>query len=495
MKTSQSVHIAIDLGAASGRIICGVYDKRKLAIKEIHRFKNVPMNIDGLISWNINHIYKNVKIGIKKSAQIYGNQISTIGLDSWAVDYVLLDENDNCLFWPRHYRNERNLDSMKMVTGLLGKNYIYNQTGIQFMPINTLYQLYAEKLSASSLIPKAKTLLFIPDLLNFWLTGIKTAELTNASTSQFYNPVKNQWAFNIFQKLELPTYILPPISTPGSLLGNLTDPLSQELNLTNTKIALTASHDTASAIAAIPLSKNNNSVFISSGTWSLVGIQIDEPIINENSLKFGFTNEIGFAGNIRFLKNVTGMWLIQECLAYWQSIGLHYSIIKLVEAASKTRKSTSFIDPDHQSFQTHGNMPAKIKKYLKLTGQESPHSDPELIRIILKSIALKYKFVIEHLSLISKKPIENIQIVGGGANNKLLNQMCADVTGLEVKAGPIEATASGNILGQLISIDKLPSLEAGNELIESSFSTTNYYPKTLDQTEFNYTNFTDILSK
>ena len=494
MKTSKSIHIAIDLGASSGRIICGIYDENNLEINELHRFKNIPINIDGLICWNIQDIYKNIILGINKSTKLYGNNISTIGLDSWAVDFVLLDENDDYLFLPRHYRNKRNINAMETVTELLGKDYIYNQTGIQFMAINTLYQLYAEKSSKHSNIQNAKTLLFIPDLLNFWLTGIKTVELTNASTSQFYNPIKKQWALDIFEKLEMPASILPPISKPGNILGSLNNQSKKALNLIQTKVALTATHDTASAVAAIPNTKQHMCAFISSGTWSLIGIQTDTPIINDKSLHFGFTNEIGFSGNIRFLKNVTGMWLVEECLKAWRSEGLNYSIEELIESAMKARKYRSFIDPDYPSFQSHGDMPDKIKLYLNITDQEVPNSNPELIRIVLKSIALKYKSIIDNLSDILGSPIKNIRIVGGGANNQLLNQMCADITGLEVKAGPIEATAAGNILGQLISIDILPSLEAGHKIIERSFETVSYHPNESDSIEFDYPNFLSVLS-
>ena len=495
MKTSKSVHIAIDLGASSGRIICGSYNENNLKINEVHRFKNVPINIDGLICWNIKYIFKNIVIGINKATKQYGNNIATIGIDSWAVDFVLLDKNDDCLFLPRHYRNQRNITAMRTVTELLGRDYIYNQTGIQFMPINTLYQLYAVKSSEPSHIEKAKTLLFIPDLLNFWLTGIKTAELTNASTSQFYNPIKKQWASDILDKLNIPTSILPHVSQPGYILGTLKSEIQKNLNLNETKVTLTATHDTASAVAAIPNTKQTISAFISSGTWSLVGIQTDRPIISNQSLKFGFTNEIGFNGNIRFLKNVTGMWLIQQCLETWRSQGFNYSIESIIASAKKAPKSRSIIDPDHISFQTHGHMPEKVMRYLSLTNQEIPNSDQELIRIILKSIAFKYKITLDNLSHILGNPIENIRIVGGGANNEVLNQMCADITGLEVSAGPIEATAAGNILGQLISIDMLPSLEAGHEMIEKSFKIETYYPMNSDPTEFNYQHFLEILSK
>ena len=260
-------------------------------------------------------------------------------------------------------------------------------------------------------------------------------------------------------------------------------------------MALTATHDTASAVAAIPNTKQTVSAFISSGTWSLVGIQTDTPIINNQSLKFGFTNEIGFNGNIRFLKNVTGMWLIQQCLETWQSQGFNYSIESIIASAKEAPKSQSTIDPDHLSFQTHGHMPKKITRYLNLTNQELPNSKQELIRIILKSIAFKYKFTLDNLSHILGKPIETIHIVGGGANNEVLNQMCADTTGLEVRAGPTEATAAGNILGQLIAIDLLPSLRAGHEIIEKSFETSQYYPMNSDPTEFDYPHFMDVLSK
>ena len=495
MKTSKSVHIAIDLGASSGRVICGVYQQNNLKIYEVHRFKNIPINIAGLICWDIKYIYKNILLGINTAKKIYADNISTIGVDSWAVDFVLLDENDECLFLPRHYRNQRNINAMESVTKLLGRDYIYSQTGIQFMPINTLYQLYAENSSLKSNIEKAKTLLFIPDLINFWLTGIKTAELTNVSTSQLYNPIKKQWASCILDKLDIPTSILPNISKPGTILGPLKTELNKDRDFDTTKVALTATHDTASAVASIPYNKQNTTVFISSGTWSLVGIQTDTPIINDQSLKLGFTNEIGFNGNIRFLKNVTGMWLIQECLATWHSQGFNYSIENIVVSAQTAPKSQSVLDPDNIDFQTHGNMPEKINQYLNLTNQKLPNTNSELIRIILKSIALKYKFIIDNLSYILDHTIENIRVVGGGANNSLLNQMCADVTGLEVITGPIEATAAGNILGQLIAVDILPSLEAGHEIIQKSFETRYYHPMQLDPIEFNYPHFMDILSQ
>ncbi|MBK49659.1 MAG: rhamnulokinase [Chloroflexi bacterium] len=495
MQTSKSVHIAIDLGASSGRIICGIYMGNNLKLDEVHRFKNTPITSDGLICWDIKSIYNNIIFGINKATNIYGDNIFSIGIDSWAVDFVLLDKNDNYLFYPRHYRNERNTKAMEYVTKLLGRDYIYNQTGIQFMPINTLYQLYAEKSSPRSQIHKAKTLLFIPDLINFWLTGIKTAELTNASTSQLYDPTRKQWSSEILNKLEIPISLLPKISPPGTILGSLKRGVGTNLNLTKTKVALTATHDTASAVAAIQNSKEINSVFISSGTWSLVGIQSDKPIINNESLKFGFTNEIGFNGNIRFLKNVTGMWLIQECIEGWKSQGFNYSIENLVDSAQNANKLQSFLDPDHDTFQTHGHMPEKLFRYLNRTNQELPNTHAELIRIIFKSIAFKYKHTIDNLSHILGDPIEKIRVVGGGANNYLLNQMCANITGLEVSAGPIEATATGNILGQLIATATLPSLEVGHEMIEKSFQSKIYYPMEVDNSEYDYSQFIKILSK
>jgi len=472
--------LAFDFGASSGRAILGIFDGNKLITEELHRFSNDPVNVRGNFYWDILRLFHEIKQGIIKCVNVGHKDIDSIGIDTWGVDYGLLDERGNLLGNPYHYRDTRTDGIMEEVFKIIPKGELYQKTGIQFMKFNTIFQLYSTKLNTPSMLDQAKTLLFIPDLLNYFLTGVKVTEYSIASTSQLLDPQTRTWSDEILDKLELPRQMLTDIVPSGTIIGKLSKTLAQELGIGEVNVVASASHDTASAVTAVPAA-NRDYVYISSGTWSLMGVEADEPIINEMSSQLAFTNEGGVSNKIRFLKNIMGLWLVQECKRQWNKEGDNCSFAELEKLAREAKPFVSFVDPDDDSFMTPGNMPEKIRAFCKKTNQPVPESKGEVIRCVLQSLALKYRKTVESLEQILGKELPVVHMVGGGIKDTLLCQFTANATGKKVIAGPVEATSIGNLMTQAMALSKINSLQEIRQVVKNSFETTEYLPEDIEQ--------------
>ena len=472
---STSKFLAFDFGAESGRAIVGILENEKIHLEEIHRFPNRQIKILEHLHWDVNALFEEIKTGLKFAVQKGHGDIQSIGIDTWGVDFGFIGKKNDILGLPYCYRDVRTNGMMEKVFEKISRDEIYSITGIQFMQINSLYQLYSEKFLSESLLNSCDKILFIPDLLNFLLTGKKKSEYTIASTSQLLNAKTKQFDKRIFSALDLPIEKMAPIVMPGAVIGNLLPDIENEIGLSNVDVIAVGCHDTANAIAAVPAQKNNWS-FLSSGTWSLIGIETNHPIINEQSLKNNFTNEGGVNNTITFLKNVTGLWLLQQTRKSFQNKGENYNYDEFSNMAIESEPFKFFIDPDDPSFLNPPDMVEAIKKYCEKTDQHSPETIVEFARTILEGLAFKYKEVIDNINLMTGRKIEQLHVVGGGSKNEVLNQFTSDACGILVIAGPVEATALGNIIVQAISKGRIESIQKGRELITKSFPVKTYYP-------------------
>ncbi len=480
MDTSQN-YIAVDLGAESGRVMLGCISGEKLSIEEIHRFENRPLSENNSLRWDFFGILSQIKTGIKKAVDQTNGEICGIGIDSWGVDFGLLDDKGSLIENPHHYRDNRTNGVMEKACEIIGRRSIYEQTGIQFMQINSLYQLYSMKLTNSPVLKCAKTLLFIADLFAFYLCGRPYAEYTLASTSQMMDMKTGLWAEKILESLGLSSEILPPVIAPGTVVGKLTKEVSNQLGCQPIPVIAVASHDTASAVAAIPAGDEYSWAFLSSGTWSLLGAQLSAPVINDKTYQFQFTNEGGVGGTIRLLKNIMGLWLIQQCRSQWQQDGQEFSYSQLTILAEKAVPFAAYIDPTCSLFLTPGNMPTKINDYLVSKGNLPIEDKGLMIRSILESLALNYSFALERLEEIINKRVDCLHIVGGGIKNELLCQFTANATGKIVYAGPVEATAAGNILLQALATGRIRSIKQIRSIVRNSFKLKEYAPQDIDE--------------
>jgi rhamnulokinase len=463
----MKAHLAVDLGAESGRVFLGYRQSEVLFVREIHRFANGPVAIGKTSHWDVESLWAEVRHAMS-SPELPA--IASIGVDAWGVDYALLDEKGELLQNPYHYRDPRNLSAMDEVLRLISKEEIFGQTGAQFLPINTLYQLYAAKRDDPALLASARRLIMIPDLFHYWLSGNAISEYTVASTTQFCNPVTRSWATDLLEKLELPEQLPAPIVEPGTIVGDVLPHL-----LKGAKVVAPASHDTASAVAAI--SATGATAFLSSGTWSLLGIELDAPIVSQEAMRMNFTNEGGVAGTTRLLKNVMGLWMLQACRGTWTAQGRRYSYDELIQAATDAPAFQQLVDPDHQSFLNPADMVDAIGLFCKKSGQRGPDSAGACVRTILESLALKYRAVIRDLENLIGRQIECIHVMGGGSKNHLLNQFTADATGKKVLAGPIEASAIGNLGVQMVATGELASISEMRTMIARSFAIKAFEPE------------------
>jgi len=467
----MSHYLAFDLGAESGRAMLGTLAGGGLEIEELHRFANTPVRVFDAIYWDTLRLWHEIQRGLAIAGRERKLRLDGIGIDTWGVDFALLGADGALADNPRHYRDARTNGAMEQVFSMVPRAEVFAETGIQFMQLNSLYQFYALKLAGSPALEAARTLLFMPDLLNYWLTGVARAELTIASTSQFYNPRKKTWARDLLERLGLPTHILPEIVAPGTLLGPLLESVAQAAGLGAVPVYATGCHDTASAVAAVP-AEGQNWCYISSGTWSLMGAELDEPVIDERVLAENLTNEIGAAGKVRFLKNIAGLWLLQECRRAWALEGAEYSYEELVRLAGESGPARTLIDVD--AFLEPGGMPGKIAEHCRARGLAPPRTPGEFTRTILESLAERYRQVLEKLEVLAGRRFDVIHIVGGGSRNALLNQLVADATGRTVIAGPGEATAIGNVLIQAIGAGELGGLEEARGVVRRSFGVEIY---------------------
>ncbi|MBA3944058.1 MAG: rhamnulokinase [Herpetosiphonaceae bacterium] len=468
--------LAIDLGASSGRVIVGRWDGVRFELRELHRFANGPVQLRGHLHWDLLRLWQEIKTGLGQYPTQYDEPLAGIGIDTWAVDFGLLDSSGALLGNPYHYRDRRTEGLPEQVDLRVSPRRLFAQTGIQRMPINTLYQLVSMRHQHDPQLDVAATLLLIPDLFHYWLSGRQVAEYTNATTTQFFDPQARMWATELLRELELPAHILPPVVLPGTILGDLLPDIRAEVGLHGpVPVIAVGSHDTASAVAAIP-DLDEHSVYISSGTWSLVGVELFQPILSDRAAALNFTNEGGVAGTIRFLKNVGGLWLLQECQRQWQREGQTYTWPGLVARAEAAPPLASLVDPDAPEFLHPGDMPAALQGYCARTGQPEPTTVGALIRCCLESLALKYRWVVEALEELTGRHCDTIRIVGGGSQNALLCQLTADACVRRVVAGPVEATALGNILVQALACGALPNIAAGRRAVAASVQQAIFEP-------------------
>jgi len=467
--------LAFDLGANSGRAMAGVVGE-EIEVSELHRFPNGPVELRGTLYWDVLRLFSEMKKGLSKYDEEFQEPPLGLGIDSWGVDFGLLSPEDELLGNPVHYRDERTEGMMEEAFKKISREEIFQLTGVQFMSLNTLYQLLALKANNPSLLEGAEELLFMADLFNYFLTGEKTAEFTLTTTSQLYDPRSRKWSEELFQALDLPLEIMPEVVPPSSRIGRLSPDLAEEVGLGEVPVYAPACHDTASAVAAIPAADSENWAFLSSGTWSLLGAEITEPAINEKALDYNFTNEGGVEGTFRFLRNITGLWLLQECRREWTEGGEKLSYSELEKMAQSVEPFTSFVDSDDLLFRSPGDMPEKIRTFCRETGQRTPESKGEMVRVILESLALRYRYVLDMLQESLDKDIDILHVVGGGVQNRTLCRFTAQATGKRVLAGPVEATALGNILTQAVAAGALDSVAQGRKLVAKSFDLDTYEP-------------------
>jgi sugar (pentulose or hexulose) kinase len=473
--TSRNL-LAFDLGAESGRALLGRFDGKRLTLEEKHRFANPNGRLNGRLHWNFLAQWEELKTGLRK-ATAAGTGIDAIGVDTWGVDFGFLDKAGDLLANPYMYRDPQTDGMMEKAFARVSRAQIFETTGIQFMQLNTLYQMMALDQRKSPLLDMAQTMLFIPDLFNYFFTGEKAAEFSIATTSQMYDPRNRAWATAMLEKLALPTHFLPNIVPSGTRLGNLRAEVAEECGASRQiPIIAPGCHDTASAVAAVPAT-GSDWCYISSGTWSLMGVEIPQPIINAKSLELNYTNEGGVAGDIRLLKNIMGLWLVQECRRQWLKDAQEFNYAQLTQMAAAASPFGALIDPDHKPFLSPGQMPQKIAEFCQKTGQSIPSSIGEIVRTCLESLALTYRKTIEGLEQVLGRKIGVIHIVGGGTQNELLNQMTADACNRPVIAGPVEATAIGNMLVTAIALGDIANLEQGRAIVHDSFNVKRYEPK------------------
>jgi len=466
-----AAYLAFDLGAESGRAVLGALESGTLTVREIHRFANEPVSYGDALHWDVARLWHDMRAGL---ALVREEKLAGIGVDTWGVDCALLGERLQLLENPYHYRDKRNVAAMAEVLQRVPKDDIYATTGIQFLAINTINQLMAAQRQTPRLLSVVDRFVMMPDLFNLWLTGRAVCEFTNATTTQLIDAKTRTWATTLMERLGLPAHIAPPIIEAGSIIGPLLSSLSPNASSGGTPVIASASHDTASAVAAI--TARDGIAFISSGTWSLVGTELDAPVLTGEAMRLNFANEGGVSGTTRLLKNVMGLWMLQSCRRHWSQQGHAFDYSELMTAAATVTDLRQLVDPDDGSFAAPDSMPDAIDRFCARTDQAAPTTPGEYTRTILNSLAMKYRMVIRDLETVTGRAISEVRIIGGGSKNRLLNQLTADATGRRVIAGPVEATALGNIAVQLLATGRAASLAEARAIIDRSFPTERFEP-------------------
>lgn len=470
-------YIAVDLGAESGRVMLGVVSAERIRLEEVHRFGNGPIEQDGTLRWDFDKLLGEVKAGIGKAAKQAGGEVAGIGIDSWGVDFGLLDERGKLIENPYHYRDSRTNGMMEAAFRLMPKREIYEHTGIQFMQFNSVYQLLSMRLMNSPVLAKAKRLVLIADLVSYELCGKCYAEYTLASTSQLMDMRTGKWSKEVFRKLNLPIEIMPEVLSPGSVVGTMTSEVAGEIGCNRIPVIAVGSHDTASAVVAVPADEQTKWAYLSSGTWSVMGVETPKAIVNDKTFDNQLTNEGGVEGTIRLLTNIMGMWPVQECRRQWQKEGDDLSYAQLTAMAEKAGAFAATVDVGDGRFLAPGDMPRRINEFLAEKGQKEIKDKGQMVRVLLECLALKYRRTLEQLEEVTSVKIDRLHIVGGGSRNELLNQFAASATGKQVITGPVEATATGNILMQARATGQINSVSQGRRLVRNSFALKQYQPR------------------
>lgn len=489
---SKKVHIAIDLGASSGRVIASFLVEQKIELREIHRFENPAIELPSGLYWNIFGLYHEILTGLKKAVDLYNEEIRSIGIDTWGCDFGLFDGQGEIIGTPHQYRDPRIDGVAEKMHDLMPEEEIFSYTGIKTNFYNSALHLLSLRLKNSAALSQARTLLFIPDILAYWLTGVQCVEKTNASTSQLLNAETGDWSEEVIEALGLPRTIFGKIVPPGTIIGNLRAELKDTLGRSDIPFVVAPCHDTASAVAGIPLSEAEP-LWLSSGTWSIMGVEKKSPIRSEEALSYGFCNELGIDQSVRFLKNIGGLWIIQECKRHWDRKGETHSFAELAQLSTDAQPFFAFIDPDDPSFASPGDMPERIRQYCEKTGQAVPDSIGQILRVATDSLALKYRVVYERIVKLSGRSYARLHAGGGGIQNEALCQATANALGIEVQAGPIEATSCGNIITQMLATGEIKTFAEGRELIRKSFEFKTYLPQEADSWNQAYANFQKVI--
>ena len=469
------VFIAIDLGAGSGRVIAARTDLETLELEEIHRFDNPGTDLPSGSHWNVIGLHRDILAGLRLAATRFGDEIAAIGIDTWGCDHALLDERGHLLGLPHQYRDPRHEGMPARMHALMPEAEIYAHTGITTNFYNSSLHLLAEKVRQSPALEAARHLLFIPDLLSYWLCGRMAVERTVASTSQLIDPATGDWAWPVIDALGLPRRIFGEIVAPGTVLAPLSEAVRRETGMPAVPVIASCSHDTASAVAGIPM-EGDDRLWLSSGTWSIMGLEIPAPILTPEAFALRCCNELGAAGSVRFLRNISGLWMIQECRRQWAAEGEDLPYSTLAELAAAAPAFTALVDPDSPEFAAPGDMPAKIQDWCRRTGQPVPADKGTILRVVTESLALKYRVVHESLCRVAGRRFTTLHAGGGGIQNSLLSQATADALGLTVVAGPVEATSCGNAITQMIATGHLPDLAAARALVKRSFRFQTFEP-------------------
>lgn len=476
---AEKTYLAVDLGAESGRVMAGRFDGQKIELQQFHRFANGPVILGGTMRWNLINLWTEIQNGLREAAAKLGGSAVSVGVDTWGVDFVLMNRNDELLGQPWNYRDKRTEGMLQKAFARVPRAEIFAETGLQFMQINSLYQLLAMCERDPDLVAQARRFLMIPDFFHWCLSGSRVVEFTNATTTQMLNATTRNWAFDMLRKFEIPTEMFPEIVSPGANLGTLRKEVGEFTGLGKLNVVTPATHDTGAAVAAVPTSRTGKAdwAYISSGTWSLMGVEVQNAVLTEQALQRNVTNEGGVDGTYRLLKNIMGLWLVQRCKVAFAAKGKDIDYAELTRLATEAHAFRSLVDPDRAEFLGPPDMTVAIAEECRRTSQPVPETPGQFVRCALESLALKYRMVLGWLEELTGVPVEVIHIVGGGTQNQLLNQFTADACGRTVFAGPVEATALGNVLLQARAAGDLSSLSEIREVVRRSETIGEYTPR------------------
>ena len=493
----ERCYLAVDLGAESGRVVAGLFDGQRVRLEELHRFPNGAVPVAGTLRWDVLRLWSDILDGLAKAGASFGSSAASVGVDTWGVDYVLLTKQGEMVGQPYHYRDPRTAGVMDALFSRVPRSEIFAATGLQFMPINTLYQLVAMQLKQPEWLAQAHRFLMMPDVFHWLLSGSQVVEFTNATTTQCLDATRRDWATDLLRKLQIPTEIFPQVVQPGTNLGKLRQDVADRCRIPRLDVVAPATHDTGAAVAAIPTDRTGTArwAYISSGTWSLMGLELPNPVLTPRALELNVTNEGGIDGTYRLLKNIMGLWLVQECRRSFERMGRSISYAQLAHAAAEAKPFRSLVDPDAPAFLAPADMPSEIRTWCEAKGQPLPGTEGEFIRCVLESLALKYRIVLEWLEELGGEKVEVIHIVGGGTQNELLNQFAANACGRPVITGPVEATALGNVLVQARASGAVSSLAEMRAISKASSALRQYDPQDQSQWSEALGRFRELIRK